>query len=473
MPVDDLTLVITVSLLAFIYLGWTHRTKDANTFHTDNREVGRVRTIASLFTVVGAPHFPIFTTLAYFYGWWPVAFYVGTLTGFIVLTAVASKIRAYGVDDAHSFADIAAIEVGKVPAFSLSLIAFVFTTGVIVTQIITGALLLSAISEMQYLTAVILIGATVLGYLFWGGYRALLFTDAIQGAMMLVFTVMLAVFLWVVSPDAGAQVASTEPGSSVPLMPLVPMLYLGGILVVLGAPEIWQRGLTTKTDDVATSSFMNSGIAMLFWGIMVVAIGNAIRAAHPTVDAGGAFVEVVTTGLPHWMVGLVVVLLLVALLSTADTELFAASVIAEKEFHRLRGTPDSPLEITKTRLIMTLLTAFALAGAVWVGDDLNTAFGVLVNLGYVAGPLALSVLLLRGGKTAAIRYVSFLACLISSLACFVFVWIRIGDFFSWWALSIMGTSAFRLLIPGAPAPRRVPGTGQSEKSSLDEGVGDG
>lgn len=90
-------------------------------------------------------------------------------------------------------------------------------------------------------------------------------------------------------------------------------------------------------------------------------------------------------------------------------------------------------------------------GRLAIAEDLNKFFGVLVNLGYVAGPLALSLVLRRGGRSLFIRRLTFYACLLASLSCFVYVWFEVGDFFSWWALAIMGTSSIRLVIPGAPS----------------------
>ena len=166
---NDRFLTVLIVLATFLYIGWTYRTNDSDNFHTARRQVGTIRSVATLFTVVGAPHFAIFTSLAFFIGWLALGFYVGAFIGLVILAFAARKIRSHIPSDAHSYNDIAAEEIGTIPAGLLTIIGIAFVVGVIIAQLILGAQLLSTFSGVSYLICVLLIMATIVGYLFWGG----------------------------------------------------------------------------------------------------------------------------------------------------------------------------------------------------------------------------------------------------------------------------------------------------------------
>lgn len=442
---NEQLIAILVVLLAFVYIGWSYRTDNKSEFHTADRKVGLIRSIATLFTVVGAPHFAIFTSLTFIIGWYAVGFYLGAFSGLFILAIYSGKIRTYIDDDAHSFNDIADKEIGPSSSIILTSVGILYVVGVIVAQLILGAQLLSEFANTTYEFSVVLIMITIMGYLIWGGYNALVNTDVIQGGIMLIFTLTLAGFAYYNIPLLDDSSFLSE-ADSVFSVPLVPLLFIAGILAVTGSPEIWQRILTAKDDDTAYSSLVGAGSTMLFWGALVVGIGAAIYLAIPDVDPNIAFVEFINTSLPSGMLGLVSVLIIVAILSTADTEIFTATILARKEIGR-RLNFGKELDIKNSRILIIVFSIISGIGALLL-TDLMVVWGILMNLVYISAPLAFSIILSRGGKTKQIKKVIFIISFALSVIAFICVSIFINDFFSWWALSIIGFASIPLFFPG-------------------------
>ena len=221
---DPQSSAIFLLLAVFLYIGWHYRTDDSDEIHTVGRKSGYLRTTASIFTLVGAPHYLIFTALTFIFGWWPLVFYVGLALGCFTLAIWAPRIHRYGEQDAHPYADIAFIELGRTGSL-LSIIGGLFAIGLVVAQIIATGRAVTAISPISYDIAVISISITIFGYLYWGGYRSLLMTNVVQGFLMLFFTIALSFLVvnlgTIPNPPINAAGASTtksfEPSFLMPL----------------------------------------------------------------------------------------------------------------------------------------------------------------------------------------------------------------------------------------------------------------
>lgn len=443
----DFAIAVFLALASFVYIGWTHRCNTTDEYHSAARSAGPWRTIATLFTVVGAPHFAVFTTLAYFYGWLSLAFWAGTLTGFYILSFISKKIRGHINRDAHSFADIAASELGRGPAFIMTICSVLFTVGVVVAQFIIGSKLLGAVTGLDYSYGVVLLVFTSVAYLYFGGYKALISTDVLQGFIMLAFTAVLAGFLIYNVKGGLPNVFYVESYVRAPIVPFIPLLFMAGVLVVMGAPEIWQRILSARDDGIARKSLRKAGFTMTVWGFLVVSMGISISIISPDSVPAEAFIHYVTAELPGWLLGVLGVLIIAAILSTVDTEIFASSIFAYKEIQRFR-LQSGDLEIRYTQWLIVMFGLISLFGALLL-SDLLAAWSVLLNMAYVTAPLALCIVLGRGGSNAKIKRISFYVSFTASSLAFVYIALTSNDYFSWHSLIVVVSASLPLLIPGA------------------------
>lgn len=438
----NLTALLVFALAAFAYIGWTHRTKDPEEYHTVKRRAGLIRTLASLFTVVGASEFVVFTTLAYLYGWDSVVFFAGALGGFLCLYFLTPLIRRRGAElDQHSIPDFAAALNLKTAARLLTLLSIVFTCALALIQVVIGTLLIQNLTAGSFMVTAGFLLLAIFLYLYWGGYEALLYTDIIQGVVLVLFTAVLGIYIHGSISDSSSAFTTPALGAAPSDFAL---FFFGGLFAIAGGPEIWQRVLTSRDNTTARKGLLSSGVFMLIWGAFVVWVGTSIHKLLPNANADNAFVEFLQQSLPGWLLGFILVMLLAAILSTADTELFAASVIAHKELSRQRGSYQ--LSIAGTRGILLLLCLLVLLFSYFGQDILNIYFG-LVYLTFITGPIALALLLNRGGRTERRRAGTIVVSI--CLGLFIFgVLLAKGLFFSWYPLLIAVITSIPLLIPG-------------------------
>lgn len=448
-------ILIVFAFAMFLAIGWKHRTNDSAKFHTENRNIGAIRTPLSVFTVIGAPHYAFMTMLAFAFGVLPIALYLGSCVGFVLLGIMAPRIREYGNLGAHTFADIPGHR-ARFSGFTLASLGFLFSIGVLMTQIVAGVLILGGlVPEVPHWVLAILVGLVIIGYLLGGGYRALIWTDTYQAILMLILSVVLLTILF--APD---QVPLwQEPFSNRSwdqVTPLIPMLFVSGVILELGAPVNWQRILSASDSRVARKSMFIASALIVVGGMLILSIATAIIVGFPEQAAKPehAFVGVILNEVPFWVSGIAIVLLLAALLSTADSALFVSAIMSHAALLKLRIIPSQVtdeanphrLDISVTRWIIAIIGGIAIFFAVLFPDSIRDAFGILLNLALISGPLAVCVLLQRGGRTEQQRAIMFGISLALALLCFVSIVLFIGDFFTWWSLLLVCCAAFPLLI---------------------------
>ncbi len=397
MDQQELSLAILFGfvLVGFVYLGWTHRTDDAEEYHTVHRKAGLARILASCFTVVGASEFVVFATLTYIFGVYSLLFFAGTFFGFLALSLLASRIRDKGSElDEHSIPDFAAVSHFPILSSALTVMSVVFTSCLVLIQLIIGGTLIASMTGESYQITTGLLAVAVFGYLYFGGYRALLFTDIVQGIILFAFTVLMAYFL----ANMGSGVDYANISFTISIMDAwgdYAILFVGGFFAIFGGPEIWQRVLTANTDKTASRGLSATAFVMFAWGLALVIASVGIRQLMPEANPDNVFFDFLGSGLPDWMLGIIVVLMLAAIVSTADTELFASAVVAHKELNRFRNQKD--LRIFDTRILLALLLVAIVFLALVFSDVLSIYFG-LVYITFITGPFALALVLNKGTK---------------------------------------------------------------------------
>lgn len=426
------TIVLIIFFVFFVGLGLSYRTNDSEEFHTFNRQANPIRLVASLFSIVGASEFVIFGTLAFVFGAHSLWFFVGTLVGFYLLSFNVKAIRRNAIsDDQHSIPDFAEQRNYYYVARLLAVVSWAFTFTLVLMQVMIGGDLVTKLSGLDYTISALLVAAAIALYLVFGGYRALLNTDVVQASTMFVLTLVLAG--WALS---GSDFSAIQPLPEIPMFD-VAVFGIGGVFAIAGGPEIWQRILTAESDKAARNSLRISGATMFIWGVALVTLSVIIRATLVDANPDTAFIDYVVGELPPSIVGLMAILLLAAMLSTADTELFAGSVIISDT---IRGRKRDPLKISRTRVIIigTSILAFVLAIST---DSLLNVYLTLVYLSFITGPIAFA--LMRGKGNGPL----FLICILAALGVFAYLF-QSNQLVSWYPILILLIASVPLLVPG-------------------------
>ena len=231
----------------------------------------------------------------------------------------------------------------------LAMVVFFITQ--MVGQFIGGATLMQTVTGVPYWAGLLLFGAVVILYTAFGGFRAVVLTDTLQGFIMFIGTFLLLFFLIhqcggmenladqldVLNPgwdlmgkgEYGADITVMKPGY------LLSYWVLVGI-AVLGLPQTAVRCMGFK-DTKSMNRAMIYGTIVI--GILMIGMQLAGTFALPLIqDADLASTDqiipyVVMEYLPGWATGLFLAAPLAAVMSTVDSLLILASATILKDLY--------------------------------------------------------------------------------------------------------------------------------------------
>lgn len=232
---------------------------------------------------------------------------------------------------------------------SLALIAFFMAA--MLAQFIGGARLFQSVTGYPYAAGLALFGMSVVLYTAVGGFRAVVFTDAVQGVVMT--AAVIVVLLAVVNAGGGVArcvdalreidpglITPTGPSGAIPQPFTLSFWVLVGI-GVLGLPQTAQRCMGYR-DSRAMHQAMVVGTLLIGFLILSVHLAGALgRAVFPDLPAGDlAMPTLIVELLPPVWAGVFIAGPLAAIMSTVDSMLLLISAAIIKDLYiqfRLRG----------------------------------------------------------------------------------------------------------------------------------------
>lgn len=295
------------------------------------------------------------------------------------------------------------------------LAAFVAT---MVVQFIGGARLLETVTGLSYQSGLMLFAGAVLIYTLVGGFRAVVVTDAVQGILMLLGTVVLLAGVLHAGGGAAAMFAELEaidPGLVQPQGPdgMLGMSFMLSFWVlvcfgVIGLPHSAVRCLAYKD-----SAAMHKGIiigtlvgALLMFGMHFTGALGRVLVPELTVP-DKVMPTLMLTVLPPLVAGLFLAGPMAAIMSTIDSQLIqaAATLVKDLYLNHLCKTEPAPATIKRASKLVTLVLGLIVLWAALSPPEmiiwLNLmAFGALQAIFF--WPLVLGLYWWRGNSTGAL-----------------------------------------------------------------------
>jgi sodium/proline symporter len=286
-------------------------------------------------------------------------------------------------------------------------IILVMVTAYVSAQMIATGKAISSFTDMSYATG-IFVGATIIiGYTFVGGYKAVSYTDVLQGALMLAGLVFVPIVAIVHAGgwDAiAAGLPTDDPGyrnmfavSAGGLQGWVVIIsFLGIGLPFLGVPQLLVRYMSARDDAELRKARVVSVSVMLAFGIGAVTAGIAGRALFPGLEDPETIFPVLSSELfPPLITGVLLVVVLSAIMSTVDSLLLlASSAVVRDTVQKILGSAESDARLSVYGKILTLLIgALGIALAFQV-EQLIFWFVLFAwsGLGAAFGPVVLCLL---------------------------------------------------------------------------------
>lgn len=382
---------------------WAMRkTKSTKDFFMAGRDLGIFVTSIAIFSsamsgfgFVGGPG------LVYRMGISSLWIVISTTIGYaICFFLLGRKLREWAVKrDSISLPDVIMARYNSSTAGLLTAVAIVLgVLGYLATQIAAMATVLqslcvglTSVGEIPILYCAIFSTALLVFYCVTGGIIASVYTDLVQGAVMMVAAVM--VFLAAVSSVEGGMTGITEilieddPASMSPWgsKGMIGCLswYFVFALGVAGQPHVITKLMMTRRAEDARWTLPATIIGYMVTALLWIALGLAMRAlvvsgAHPELakadHAAPDFLQHFTHPI---LAGVVFAGLFAAIMSTADAFLnIGAAAIVHDIPLALRGR-EIPNELFWARITTVLLGVLSMVFALYLGDmvALLGAFG--------------------------------------------------------------------------------------------------
>ena len=264
-----------------------------------------------------------------------------------------------------------------------------------------------SINQIDYEIGVVVGSAIIIAYTFVGGHKAVSYTDVLQGVLMLlglIFVPLVAINaaggwdsmienLAAQDPELVNVFSLTDKGVS-GWVAAASFVAIG--LPFLGVPQLLVRYMSTKNDDELRKARWVSVFVMLFFTFGAVTAGIAGRALFPGLEDSEKIFPTLSSELFSPLVaGILLVIVLSAIMSTADSLLLlASSAIVRDTMQQMLGSEKTDHQLAGYGKIVTILIgivgiAVAIPDAKFIFDFVLYAWS---GLGAAFGPTLICLL---------------------------------------------------------------------------------
>ncbi len=208
-------------------------------------------------------------------------------------------------------------------------LAYTISLGLFLRSLFGGSLFLNTAIGVFIVTA----------WSWWGGFRAVVFSDIIQFFFMILAVFLVVVFAWM---DMGS------PMELINKLPATHLDWTGGealsailiwgfiALSTLVDPNFYQRVLAADSEKTAKRGIIFSTIIWFFFDCCTTLGALYARAALPEANSQDAYLLFSMQAVPHGVRGLILAGVLAIILSTLDSYLFNAATSISYDFFNFK-----------------------------------------------------------------------------------------------------------------------------------------
>ena len=306
-----------------------------------------------------------------------------------------------------------------------AVVILVFFTIYVSSGLVAGGILFESVLNINYQLAVFLSVIIIGLYTFLGGFKAVSWTDFIQGSLM--FIALLIVPLLVINMVGGfgevwTQVAEVNPdllkagklveynlaekvmwtsgpqaGDGLTFIGLISLLGWG--LGYFGMPHILVRFMGIKSaKQLPISQLVGvSWVVISLIGAVLVGIMGIIVLPEPLANTEMVFLSMLQELFNPWLAGIFLAAVLAAIMSTIDSQLLVSSSALAEDFYKSLFRPDASQKelLWISRAAVALITIIGVFFALSGGSILDIVSYAWAGLGASFGPAILFSLFWR------------------------------------------------------------------------------
>jgi sodium/proline symporter len=324
---------------------------------------------------------------------------------------IARRLKKFGdASDAITVPDILAAkfaEKAKLIRAIAVVIILVMVTAYVTAQMVATGKAFSSFLGMEYATGVIVGSIFIIGYTFVGGYKAVSYTDVVQGVLMLVGLIVVPAAAIIASGGWGevqsnlmlqdpalVDLFAVSDGGKPVLIAIASFIAIG--LPFLGVPQLLIRYMSARDDGEIKKARIVSVSVLLIFTTGAVTAGVAGRALFPGLEDAETIFPVLSNNLfPEIISGMLLVVVLSAIMSTVDSLLLlASSAVVRDTYQKIIGTEKSEATLSNYGKIVTVIIG-AIAVVMGIQEPRVIFDFVLASwsgLGSAFGPVVIAIL---------------------------------------------------------------------------------
>ncbi len=293
----------------------------------------------------------------------------------------------------------------------LSVVIILLMVGAYVSaQMVATGKAFSSFIDLDYSAAVILGAIVTITYTFVGGFKAVAYTDVVQGVLMLmglIIVPVVAIFSLGGWSNLEAQLQSIDPallrfwgpqGGGLPAwIAIISFLAIG--IPFLGVPQLMVRFMAARDEREIVKASAISVFVIFLFGTGAVLAGMAGHALFPGLEDPETIFPLLSRELfPPIITGLLMVVVLAAIMSTVDSLLILASSALTRDFlQKIWKLGKSDRVLANYGKVMTLI--IGIGGAIFALFESPVIFWFVLfawsGLGAAFGPVILCALFYR------------------------------------------------------------------------------
>ena len=277
----------------------------------------------------------------------------------------------------------------------------------IAAQMIATGKAVSSFTDFAYDSGIYVGAAIIITYTFVGGYKAVSYTDVLQGVLMLLGLIIVPLVAIYAGGGWGAissNIMAQDPAlldffsfTNDGIAGWVAVIsFLGIGLPFMGVPQLLVRYMSCRDDNELKKARWVSILVMACFGIGAVTAGIAGRALFPGLEDPETIFPVLSTAFfPPLITGVLLVIVLSAIMSTADSLLLlASSAVVRDTMQKIFGSNKSDHQLAIYGKVATLFIGILGVALAFMMEQL--VFWLVLfawsGLGAAFGPVVLSLL---------------------------------------------------------------------------------
>ncbi len=320
--------LIFLYFAALLTIGYfTSRKQKEEDYLIAERDLGTWSTMATINATKTGSILMIFVALTFLWGFAAIWYFIGMVAGIILFIPFAMRLKDKSQRRYYTLADYFKHNYGRKSAFFASAISMFLMFGAAIINIMAGSKIFVFFTGWPFWLCAILMTFVILVYLLLGGFKAVAKTDILQYIAIIFILGVLTLVLFqgsLISPSEW-NFLTTDIGTLVGF-------FLVGILVPFASPDLWQRVYASRSKKHLRNGLIISTVIYAFFAFLLALVALTVKAKFPGIDPDLALIYGFQNLLPTGLVGLSVVLLFSAIMSTLDTCIFTGASAAVQDF---------------------------------------------------------------------------------------------------------------------------------------------